>query len=94
MTPWCSVPSFERAEFLVDLEAKNLPAPLLDAPPKGFQRKFTATEPRLSEAVTAYQALGLEVVLVGVLNTDDCGQECSECLADTFVIYTRPGPDS
>jgi hypothetical protein len=66
-----------------------LPAPVVDAPPSGYQRRFIATEPRLSEAVQTYRDLGLDVVLVPSKNIDLNDQECRECLDDTYGIYTR-----
>lgn len=56
-------------------------------PPKGWQRRFLAAEPRLSEAVQAYQDLGFQVVLVPALNDDLSDRECKECLDNSYVIY-------
>lgn len=70
---------------------KPLPAPVVDTPPVGYQRRFIATEPRLSEAVQTYRELGLEVVLVPAKNIDLKGQECRECLDDAYGIYTCEG---
>ena len=68
-----------------------LPAPLVDAPPAGYKRRFIATEPRLSEAVQTYRDFGFDVVLVPAKNIDIDGQKCRECLDDTYGIYTRAG---
>lgn len=61
---------------------------------EGWKRQSVASEPRLSEAVELYQSLGLEVLLVPVLQETGGGggRGCSECFdaADARVIYTRP----
>ncbi len=58
----------------------------------GWKRCFIADEPSLSEAVAAYEELGLEVRLVPV--PEDELRECSECMRlvpDRFrLIFTRP----
>ena len=60
---------------------------------QGWNRRFTADEPRLSEAVESYKMLGLEVLVVpGALGEE---QECRSCfdvpgLEDKCkTIYTR-----
>ena len=59
----------------------------------GWTRQFSASEPRLSEAVEAYREIGLEVKLEPV---DVCPSDgtCVACFAENpeslKVIYTRP----
>jgi hypothetical protein len=59
---------------------------------EGWKRQFTADEPRLSEAVEEYQALGFEVLLE-TLNPRELSGECTSCLTascDRYkTIYTR-----
>jgi hypothetical protein len=59
---------------------------------EGWTRKFTASEPKLSEYVRMYQELGFEVHLE-VVSPQELGQECSSCLmaeCDKYrTIYTR-----
>jgi cytosine/adenosine deaminase-related metal-dependent hydrolase len=58
---------------------------------QGWKRCFIADEPRLSEAVETYEELGLEVLLLQVMERDAA---CTECMKQAperfFVIYTRP----
>ncbi len=58
----------------------------------GWTRRFTASEPRLSEMVALYESLGLEVRLGDA--TPDPGQDCLVCGPNSTVktIYTRPLP--
>jgi hypothetical protein len=69
----------------------------------GWTRQFVASEPRLSEAVGAYEEAGFEVhlePLPPVKNCDDCSgggddegdcRICFEGVEDRYrVIYTRP----
>ncbi len=58
----------------------------------GWTRRFTASEPRLSEMVALYCSLGLEVRLGEA--TPEPGQDCLACGPDPSVktIYTRPRP--
>ncbi len=59
---------------------------------QGWTFRFVADEPRLSETVASYEALGMEVLLDPV-RVDS--EECTACLASCFdrckAIYTRPG---
>jgi hypothetical protein len=57
-----------------------------------WTRRFTASEPRLSEMAALYRSLGLEVTMGEA--TLEPGQECLACLPDPSVrtIYTRPAP--
>ncbi len=61
---------------------------------QGWERRTLACEPRLSEAVQAYQSLGFEVLLVPALGEGDAGS-CRACIeadgepARYQVIYTR-----
>lgn len=65
---------------------------------QGWVRQFTADEPRLSEAVENYRALGLEVHLEPV-DPGACAAEggCNACFASPEaaarlkVIFTRAG---
>jgi len=64
---------------------------------EGWRKQFMTNEPRLSEAVEEYKAIGFEVRLEAVdLNEDD--GTCKTCLKfapDEFkVIYTRKPPHS
>ena len=57
---------------------------------QGWIRQFTASEPRLSEAVELYKSLGYEVRLEPALPEDE--EACKECLLyeDCKTIYIRP----
>lgn len=59
---------------------------------KGWTRRFSASEPRLSESIEMYESLGFEVRLEPFHAEDN--EECHECLEgfeNTIrVIYTRP----
>lgn len=60
---------------------------------EGWERQFTADEPRLSEAVELYRSLGLEVHLepVGADELDQACQACFQVDGDRYkTIYTRP----
>ena len=61
-----------------------------DAEHAGWTRRFTASEPRLSEMADLYRSLGLEVRLGEA--TPEPGQDCLACGDDPSVrtIYTRP----
>ncbi len=54
---------------------------------EGWVRRVTYDEPRLSELATAYQGLGLEVLV----DAQDPGapKGCSECSSSCQTIYTR-----
>lgn len=62
---------------------------------EGWTRQFTASEPRLSEAVQIYEALGYEVRREPVDPKELPSAACRECyLAQSGqyrTIYTRPG---
>ena len=65
-----------------------------DLESQGWQRRFSAQEPRLSEMKDLYESLGLEVTIVdGGIPEDD--QECTSCFdLEGFsnqykTIYTR-----
>ena len=57
----------------------------------GWNPQFTASGPRLDEAIENYEMLGFEVKTVPVLELD-CG-DCSVCFEDendkTVMIFTR-----
>lgn len=56
---------------------------------QGWIRQFTASEPRLSEAVELYRSLGYEVRLEPAVPEDR--EACRECLLeDCKTIYIRP----
>jgi hypothetical protein len=60
---------------------------------EGWSRQFTASEPRLSEAVAAYEEAGYEVRLEPLPQEPDCGEcrVCFERCEERYrVIYTRP----
>jgi hypothetical protein len=60
---------------------------------EGWEKRFIADEPRLSEAVQQYEEIGFEVLLEPV---DPGSQDCTACLTDPAfreryrTIYTRP----
>jgi hypothetical protein len=59
---------------------------------QGWTKRFTADEPRLSEAVEEYQELGFDV-LVEPMDPREMTGECTSCLKVSFdrykTIYTR-----
>ena len=58
---------------------------------KGWVKKFTAGEPRLSESVELFKSLDFEVNLKPVGSTETNG-ECGECYPPNdkyMTIYTR-----
>ncbi len=60
---------------------------------EGWERRFTADEPRLSEAVELYRSLGLEVHLEPVVpgEVDEACQACFQVDGHRYkTIYTRP----
>lgn len=63
----------------------------------GWQRRFTAQEPRLTEMKEFYESLGLEVKVVEGGIAED-GEECTACFdlegfSDLYkTIYTRGEP--
>jgi hypothetical protein len=61
---------------------------------EGWQRRFIADEPRLSEAREMYNSLGFEVRFEPVeIDTDDC-TECMRSNPDKYkVIYTKAKSD-
>ncbi len=60
---------------------------------RGWERRTTIDEPRLSELAELYRELGFEVLLQPV-SREGLGDGCNECfLADPEryrTIYTRP----
>jgi hypothetical protein len=60
---------------------------------EGWTRQFTTSEPRLSEAVQMYQALGFAVRLESVELSDLPSAECGDCYlikSERYrTIYTR-----
>jgi len=62
---------------------------------QGWERKFAASEPRLSEAREEYAVLGFEVLLEPAVPLAE-GDDCAACLEDDLspvrVIYTRRQP--
>lgn len=67
---------------------------------EGWQKRFVAEEPRLSEMVHLYEETGFEVLLEpvsAVEEPDEGSEECQECRIcyegseDQYrVIFTRP----
>jgi hypothetical protein len=59
---------------------------------QGWTKRFTAGEPRLSEAVGEYQELGFEVQ-VEPIDPNEMTEECASCLmafCDRYkTIFTR-----
>ena len=59
---------------------------------EGWEKRFTADDPRLTEAVEMYKELGFEVHLEPVDTSSS--EECTSCLTvftDRYkTIYTRP----
>ncbi|TAK31826.1 MAG: hypothetical protein EPO21_16410 [Chloroflexota bacterium] len=57
---------------------------------EGWERQFTADEPRLSESVQLFESIGYEV---RVEEETGCGRECNVCFSAAperyKVIYTR-----
>jgi len=64
---------------------------------KGWIRRFTAEEPRLSEMKELYESLGLEVLVTSA--TFEEARECGDCFdipefEDKYMtIYTRGEPN-
>ena len=60
---------------------------------EGWEKRFAADEPRLSEMVDQYKELGFEVLLEP---SDPLSEECTACIKDPGfgdrckTIYTRP----
>jgi hypothetical protein len=63
---------------------------------RGWKKRSTHDEPRLSELVAAYEEIGLEVH-VEVFNPDK-EEDCTECMATPTnryrTIYTREKPEA
>ena len=62
---------------------------------EGWVKQFVADEPRLSEAVETYKAIGFEVHLEPLPMDENCDiGECRICFKENperyRVIYTRP----
>ncbi len=56
----------------------------------GWQRCFVADEPRLSEAVQAYEEIGYEVLLIPVPANDGACTECIRLAPQRYrLIYVR-----
>jgi hypothetical protein len=59
----------------------------------GWERRFVAEEPRLSESAGLYRSLGFEVALRPLGEADLTAEDCTECFkadpARFRVIYTR-----
>ena len=62
---------------------------------EGWVRQFTASEPRLSEAVELYESMGYDV---RVEQEDGSGRACNVCFGESSeqykVIYIRPKADA
>ncbi len=72
---------------------------------RGWQRRFTATEPRLSEAIKLYEDLGFDVHLEPVPQQETAREDllkgemskCGICFHTPqahYVIFTKPTDDS
>ncbi len=60
---------------------------------QGWQKRFTTDEPRLTEAVEQYKALGFEVLLDPVDTSTDACTACMEDSSEKYrTIYTRRKP--
>ena len=63
----------------------------------GWQRRFTASEPRLSEMTELYRSLGFEVLIEQPMPVE--GQECRGCFDvaglenRSKTIFTRKKPE-
>ena len=67
---------------------------------EGWERRFVASEPRLSEAVELYESIGFDVLLEPLpteeaLEDAGCGEKgCTACFdvdRERYkIIYTRP----
>ena len=61
---------------------------------EGWEKRFTADDARLTEAVETYRELGFEVHLEPV---DTSSEECTSCMTvftDRYkTIYTRPAKE-
>ncbi|MHC4598654.1 MAG: hypothetical protein ACYS47_06585 [Planctomycetota bacterium] len=59
----------------------------------GWERRFVADEPRLTESVELYESLRFEVALRPLGDADLTAEDCTECFkadpARFRVIYTR-----
>lgn len=58
---------------------------------QGWQKRFTASEPRVSEAVELYESMGFEVLVLPATPEDMNEAGCDACLDTLTVktIYTR-----
>jgi hypothetical protein len=71
---------------------------------EGWTRQFTASEPRLSEAIALYEEMGFEVHLEPVTVVKPCGDmsgkdgHCTACFEGVEdqhkIIFTRKKQDS
>jgi len=60
----------------------------------GWTKRFTTTEPRLSEAVAQYEEIGFEVLLESVDTSSEACTSCITAFTDRYkTIYTRPQKD-
>lgn len=58
---------------------------------QGWELKFTAKEPRLSEYVRMYEELGMEVLVEPMEEDPGQCQVCYGCSLDEYkVVFTRP----
>ena len=80
----------DRTMISMTSSESRAPKSVSEARAAGWKRCFIADEPRLSDAVEAYEEMGLEVALVPV---ELDGPECTECMKQQperyRVIYTR-----
>lgn len=62
---------------------------------QGWEKRFTASEPRLSESVELYESMDFEVLVLPATPQDMNEAECDECVDPNTLktIYTRrPNP--
>ena len=60
---------------------------------EGFEYRFTASEPKLSDHVAEYTSLGFEVRLVPVTTDESPTEHCEPCIegsAPVFAVWVRP----
>ncbi|MFQ5904950.1 MAG: hypothetical protein ACE5JA_00085 [bacterium] len=58
---------------------------------RGWEKRFTASDPRLREAVELYESMGYEVLVLRATPEDLKEAECDACLGSETLktIYTR-----
>ena len=61
---------------------------------EGWEKRFTTSEPRLSEAVELYESMGFEVLVLPAAPEDMNEAACDVCVDPNTLktIYTRSRP--